>query len=95
MHARMALALLVLGCAAPRAVSPLPRYASAMEEAVGRYEIEARTAPVGRDRFDAILADTLRARGLSPEDYAALAERSPRFYFTQQALYAGRLERAR
>src|SRR5688500_14831355 len=100
------LALGLAGCAgAPLHVSSPPPalYADAMAEAVGGYELEVQAVARGqqtaprhgwRARYDERIEAALRARGLTPEGLGALARREPRFYFTQQALFAERLRRA-
>lgn len=98
-HIVAALGLLVVGCAAsvrPAVAhvpsAPLALYAEALEESVDRYEVEARGA-ASPERFDDLLDASLRQRGLNLEGLRALAREHPRFFFTQQALYATRLER--
>lgn len=103
-HLVAAFGLLVVGCAAtaqphvahaPSEAEPLALYAQALEESVDRYEVEARSgaSSAAPARFDDLLDVSLRQRGLSIEGLRALAREQPRFFFTQQALYATRLER--
>jgi hypothetical protein len=98
----LVLIVLVAGCAVPRAtvtrpIDPLAPYAIAVEEAVDRYDQEVQVA-VSRhaapaEPYSMLLDESLEAHGLSRQAFDALAETQPRFYFTQQALYALRLQR--
>lgn len=105
LSALLALGMLAASCARPAPTMPTAQrdpfdaYASAVEESVWRFEIESDRAvrgshplPVGR--YEQILRATLRSRGLTLEQFRALGRTAPRFYFTQQALYALRLEAA-
>ncbi len=97
--------LVLVACAQPASTlpsahrDPLDAYASAVEESVSRYEIEAELAarsnrPLAPGRYEALLRSALASRGLTLDELRALARSQPRFYFTQQALYALRLDGA-
>ena len=83
--------------------SPLPLYAAALEEAVEHYEaevVQAASHPavipdrsISIDRYAELLEASFNARGLTTAGYRRLARQRPRFYFTQNALYAERLAR--
>ncbi len=94
---------LVTGCAhsAPPHVQrdPYDAYASAVEESVWLYERESDRAvrgmhPLASGRYEQLLRECLAERGLTLAQFRALGRTAPRFYFTQQALYALRLEAA-
>jgi len=78
---------------------PLDAYASAVEESVSRYENEVVVATrvartLAPSRYEQLLAAALRRRGLTLDRFRALARTAPRFYATQEALYAVRLDDA-
>ncbi|MFO0681132.1 MAG: hypothetical protein U0234_03730 [Sandaracinus sp.] len=78
---------------------PYDAYASAVEESVWLYERESDQAvrgmhPLASGRYEQLLRDCLAERGLTLDQFRALGRTAPRFYFTQQALYALRLEAA-
>ncbi len=99
------LPLLIVACAAPAGTMPVARrdpldaYASAVEESVSRYENEVvvatrRAHALSTWRYEEVLDAALRRRGLTMEQFRALARTAPGFYARQEALYAVRLDRA-